>query len=252
MDIAQRARSFPIVFSTLLIGLSPLIPVPVVDDLITAAFCRWRVKYFAERYGLVLKKEEIKLLADEQQIGCLAGFASRTFGYMVKELWQNALPFLEVGRALSLLSLTYYYGVLLDYAFAEGLYKAGDLAEAKRLREDIYAVRRGANFRQLRIFFKASGSGIWKLGARFIADISERYFKNILVAFQKNWRKLIRRQAKFTEEADQAAAQVDEAAGTWAERYKLLFQEFYNSIAKIPDKELEELCLALRAKIVSR
>ena len=249
MNIAQHARSFPIVFSTLLIGLSPLIPVPVVDDLLTASFCRWRVKSFAARHGLILNKEEIKILADEQQVGCFAGFTLRTFGYLFKEFWQNLLPFLEAGRAVNLLSRTYYYGVLLDYAFSEGLYKGGDPAEAQRLSHHIHEVRKGVNLRQLKALFRASGTGTRKLSLGFIRDISERYFKNILVTFKKGWRQLRRQKGKFDEEADQAAENLNESAGTWAERYKLLFEEFYNSIAKIPDKELEELCLALRAKM---
>lgn len=249
MDIAQRARSFPIIFSTLLVGLSPLIPVPVVDDLITAALSRWRVKYFATRYGLALTKEEIKILATEQQIGCLAGVANRTFGYILKRIWANALPWLEAGRAADLLARDYYYGILLDYAFAEGLYKAGNLAETQRLNTNIYEVRKGANLRQLQALFKASSKGAKQLALCFIRDVSERYFKNILLAFQKHWRKLIRQKENFSEQADQAAEELSESAATWAEKYKLVFDEFSRGIAKISDKELEDLCLALQAKM---
>lgn len=249
MEIAQRARSFPIIVSTLLIGLSPLIPVPVVDDLITAALCRWRVKYFAERYGLVLKKEEIKTLATEQQIGCLAGVANQTFGYVLKRIWATMLPWLEAGRAADLLARNYYYGVLLDYAFAEGLYKAGDPAEAKRLNNNIYEVRKGANLRQLQSLFKASSKSTRELSLYFIRDVGERYFKNILAAFKKHWRKLSRQKEKFSEEADQATEALNESIPTLFEKYKLVYEEFYLTVAKVPDKELEDLCLALRDKL---
>jgi len=73
MDIIERFRSLPIIFSTLLVGLSPLIPIPVVDDLITAALCRWRVKYLGAQYGLTLTKEEIKTLADLNKAAVWAG-----------------------------------------------------------------------------------------------------------------------------------------------------------------------------------
>ena len=91
MGIVERSRSLPIIFSTLLIGLSPLIPIPIVDDLITAALCRWRVKYLAAQYGMTLSKPEIKLLADLQQPGCLGGLAQRTLGYAVKSFFRNLL-----------------------------------------------------------------------------------------------------------------------------------------------------------------
>ena len=158
MNIAERSRSLPIIFSTLLVGLSPLIPIPVVDDLITAALCRWRVKYLAAQYGLTLTKEEIKTLADLQQVGCLGGVTKRAFGYVLKEIFQNLLIWLEAGRVANLLAQSYYDGVLLDYAFAEGLYKTGNLAEAQRLRKNIILVRQGANFRQLTDLLKSSSS----------------------------------------------------------------------------------------------
>jgi hypothetical protein len=191
MEIAQRARSFPILFSTLIIGLSPLIPVPLVDDIITAALCRWRVKYFATRAGLILSKEEIKILADEQQIGCLAGAAKRTFGFVLREIWENLVPLWEAGRAIDLLSRTYYYGVLLDFAFYDGLYKAGNVAEVERLRKNIFEIRNGANLRQLKALFKASGKGTRDLSVCFVQDVSERYFKSILVTVKKRWRYLL-------------------------------------------------------------
>jgi hypothetical protein len=247
MNTVERSRSLPIIFSTLLVGLSPLIPIPVVDDLVTAALCRWRVKYLAAQYGLTLSKEEVKSLADLQQIGCLSGAFQRVVGYLVKEFFQNLLFWLEAGRVFNLLSLSYYDGVLLDYALAEGLYQPGNPAEAKRLRNNILHVRKDANFRQLRELLKNSSSHSRKLAAQFIRDVYEQYFKNILNIIHKRWRQLLRRQEEFNEQADRNAQDLDRSVLGWVKRYKALFDDFGKAIAEISPKEIETLCLALKA-----
>jgi len=249
MNIVERSRSLPIIFSTLLVGLSPLIPIPVVDDLVTAALCRWRVKYLATQYELTLTKEEIKTLADLQQAGCLGGAIQSTLGYAVRAFFQNLLFWLEAGRVANLLAQSYYDGVLLDHAFAEGLYKTGTPAEAQRLRKNIILVRQGANFRQLTDLLKSSSSHTRKLGAQFIRDVYEQYFKNILNVIHKRWRQLLRRQAEFNEQADQNAKNLNESASSWRERYTPLFNEFSQTIAEVSPKEIERLCLALSAKM---
>ena len=249
MNIVERSRSLPIIFSTLLVGLSPLIPIPVVDDLITAALCRWRVKYLAAQYGLTLTKEEIKTLADLQQTGCLNEVKKRSVGYIVKEILQNMLFWLEAGRVANLLAQSYYDGVLLDYAFAEGLYKTGNPAEAQRLRHNIILVRQGANFRQLTNLLKSSSSHTRNLGNQFIRDVYNQYFKNIPAEINKRWRQLRKRRAEFNEQADQDAKKLNESASSWRERYQPLFNDFSRAITGISPNEIEGLCLALSSKM---
>lgn len=249
MNTVERARSLPIIFSTLLVGLSPLIPVPVVDDLVTAALCRWRVKYLATQYGLTLTREEIKTLADLQQVGCLGGVAERTVGYVVRAFFQNLLFWLEAGRVANLLAQSYYDGVLLDYAFAEQLYQPGNLAEAQRLRKNIILVRYGANFRQLQDLLKHSSSYTKKLATQFIRDVYEQYFRDIPRVLGKRWRQLRKRREELNEQADQDARRLNESAAGWREKYKPLFDEFGRAITEISPKEIERLCLALADKM---
>jgi hypothetical protein len=249
MGIVERSRSLPIVFSTLLIGLSPLIPIPVVDDLITAALCRWRVKYLAEQYGLKLQKKEIQLLADEQGVGCFDIITKRAFGYVLKEIAENMLIWVEAGRAVNLLARTYYYGILLDYAFSEGLYKVGHLSEAKRLHNNIYEVRKGANTRQLKDLLKASSKNAKDLSALFISDVYKQYFKNIPIIVKKYWRQLLKRQDEISEQADQDTKNLNDSAATWKERYKNLFEEFASKLEKIPAEEIENLYRTLQEKM---
>ena len=249
MDIIERSRSLPIIFSTLLVGLSPLIPIPVVDDLITAALCRWRVKYLAAQYGLTLTKEEIKTLADLQQVGCLGGAIQNTLGYAVRAIFQNLLFWLEAGRVANLLAQSYYDGVLLDHAFAGGLYKPGSPAEAQRLRKNIIIVRQGAHFRQLTNLLKSSSTHTRKLATQFIRDVYEQYFKNLPKTIHKRWRQFRKRRAELSEQADQDTKNLNEAAASWKARYAALFNDFSKAIAEISPKEIEGLCLALSARM---
>jgi hypothetical protein len=206
------------------------------------------VKYLAVQYDLALTKEEIKTLADLQQVGCVSGVAQRTFGYAVRAFFQNLLFWLEAGRVANLLAQSYYDGVLLDYAFAEGLYKPGSLAEAERLRKNIILVRYGANFRQLQDLLKHSSSHTKKLANQFIRDVYEQYFKGIPRALHTRWRRLRKRQDEFNEQADQDTRRLNESAVGWRERYKPLFDEFGRAIAQISPKEIERLYLALADK----
>jgi len=167
----------------------------------------------------------------------------------VRAFLQNLLFWLEAGRVANLLAQSYYDGVLLDYAFAEGLYKTGSIAEAQRLRNNIMLVRQGVNFRQLTNLLKSSSSHTRKLAAQFIRDVYEQYFRNIPKAINKRWRQLRKRQAEFNEQADQDAKNLNDTAASWKARYASLFNDFSKAIAEISPKEIESLCLALSAKM---
>lgn len=90
---------------------------------------------------------------------------------MLQEVFQDMLFWLEAGRVANLLAQSYYDGVLLDYAFAEGMYKPGNLAEAQRLRKNISLIRQGVNFRQLSNLLKHRSRHTRKLAVQFIRDI---------------------------------------------------------------------------------
>lgn len=128
-----------------LIGLTPLIPIPVLDDLVKSYFYRNLVKSLASAYGAALSDKEISALAEERGTGCLNGCLFWLIEFGVKRLVRKILFVLEWRRAIDLVTHTYYYGRLLDHAFANGLYTAGDPERAAQLRSAIEQARRGAN-----------------------------------------------------------------------------------------------------------
>lgn len=128
-----------------LVGLTPLIPIPVVDDLVKGFFSRKMVQALAGAHQLTLSAEEIAALAEERGQGCLYGCLFGSIEFLVKRLVRKIIFILEWRRAIDLVTHTYYVGHLLDFAFAKGAYTPGNPAQAIRLRAAIEKTRAGAN-----------------------------------------------------------------------------------------------------------
>ena len=127
-----------------LIGLTPLIPIPILDDLVKSFFYKSLVRTLATRYKLSLNDIEIDILTEDRGRGikgCLIG----TLEYIVKSLIRKLTVVLEWRRAIDLVTHAYYFGYLLDYAFQQGWYTPGDSQQALRLRAAIEMARKNAN-----------------------------------------------------------------------------------------------------------
>lgn len=157
-----------------LTGLTPLIPVPVVDDVVKGYFRRRLVRALAASRGRVLTEAEVAALADERSEGCLRGCAVQAVVYPLKKIFRKVFFFLEWKRAADLTSQTYHFGYLIGSALEAG---AGgptplDTHGAERVGEAVAAVCReapvrpvervvGGTFRQSR---KALGAAAALLG----------------------------------------------------------------------------------------
>jgi hypothetical protein len=98
------------------VGLTPLIPVPVLDDLAKSYFRRRLVRHLAAAHGLTLSAADVDALASEAQGGCLRGCVVQAVVYPLKKIFRKVFYFLEWKRAVDLTSQTYHFGYLLDYA----------------------------------------------------------------------------------------------------------------------------------------
>jgi hypothetical protein len=132
-----------------LIGLTPLIPIPLLDDLVQGFFARSLVHSLAYAAGLSLSDAEIAALAEERR-GCLTGCLLGTVEYLVKRLVRKIIFILEWRRAVDLATHSYYTGRLLAHAFSQGWYEPGDAGRAARLRAAVEAARAGANMSLVR------------------------------------------------------------------------------------------------------
>ena len=126
-----------LVTHAVLVGLTPLIPVPLLDDLVKNYFRRRMVRGLASASGRSLSEKELDALASEAERGCLAGCLVGVLVYPLKSLFRKIFYFLEWKRAVDLASRTYHFGYLVDYALrprANGA-TALDLYGAKAVNE---------------------------------------------------------------------------------------------------------------------
>jgi len=120
-----------------LVGLTPLIPVPLLDDLVKNYFRRRMVRGLAASAGRTLDEKELDALASEKERGCLTGCLFAALVYPLKAIFRKVFYFLEWKRAVDLSSRTYHYGYLVAYALRPGANGASalDLHGAKAVNE---------------------------------------------------------------------------------------------------------------------
>jgi len=99
-----------------LAGLTPLIPVPVLDDLAKGYFRRRLARSQAAARGRALAPEELDALTAERAGGCLGGCLGTALVYPLKKIFRKVFYFLEWKRAVDLTSRTYHFGYLVGYA----------------------------------------------------------------------------------------------------------------------------------------
>ena len=104
-----------IITHAVLAGLTPLIPIPFVDDMVKTYFQRRLVRNLIASQGQSLSEQEIKTLADDRG-GCFAGCIGSIVLYPAKKIFRKIFFFLEWKRAVDIVGHLYYHGYLLDYA----------------------------------------------------------------------------------------------------------------------------------------
>jgi hypothetical protein len=126
-----------LVTHAVLVGLTPLIPVPLLDDLVKNYFRRRMVRSLAASAGRTLDEKELDALASERERGCLTGCLFAVLVYPVKAIFRKVFYFLEIKRAVDLASRTYHFGYVISYAMRprEGGASALDLYGAKAVNE---------------------------------------------------------------------------------------------------------------------
>lgn len=112
----ERRGQTGLVTYAVLTGLTPLIPVPVLDDVVKNYFRRRLVRAQAAGRGRALSDEEVAALAEEPGGGCLRGCAVQAVVYPAQKIFRKVFYFLEWKRAVDLTSQTYHFGYLVGYA----------------------------------------------------------------------------------------------------------------------------------------
>ncbi|MDO9022069.1 MAG: hypothetical protein Q8S73_40505 [Deltaproteobacteria bacterium] len=101
-----------------LVGLTPLIPIPLLDDAVKAAIERRLVRQLAALHGVSLSDDAVSALANDPGDGLLLGVAKGIVTFPFKLIFRKLFIVAEVKRASDEASLCYHRGLLLDLAFA--------------------------------------------------------------------------------------------------------------------------------------
>lgn len=127
-------------FFGLLASLTPLIPLPFVDDWAAAWVERRQVADAFRRRGLEAQGWHVEVLTwdgEEGRPGCLYGLllAFQLTVYVAKWIFRKLLVFLLIKDCVDRFSTTFQHGYLLHVAFERGLLDARTLAGGERLIE---------------------------------------------------------------------------------------------------------------------
>src|SRR5947209_6482284 len=116
LQTSEAGNQRSLVTHAVLAGLTPLIPIPVVDDLAKNYFRKRLVRRLAAANGLQLGGEELAALTRERERGCVRGCLVTVLVYPLKSVFRKVFYFLEWKRAVDLASRTYHFGYLVNYA----------------------------------------------------------------------------------------------------------------------------------------
>jgi len=115
-------QSSPILLSHAVMGgLTPLIPLPLLDDLFYAQFLRSMANKLAQSHQKTLSSDEIKILTAQKGRGCALGCLGTVLLYPLKKILSKIFFILEWKRAADTIGRTYYFGFLLDGALESDL-----------------------------------------------------------------------------------------------------------------------------------
>jgi hypothetical protein len=140
MSQLSGANQRQIILHAVLAGLTPLIPVPFVDDLVKAYFTRRMVRKLAAAHGQFVNEQDIQTLADDADSGCLLGCLTTAVVYPLKAIFRKIFFFLEWKRAVDIVSHTYYQGFLLDAVLGERWLVPAGVRRAEEVRAAIDSV----------------------------------------------------------------------------------------------------------------
>ncbi|MEW6208990.1 MAG: hypothetical protein AB1631_11530 [Acidobacteriota bacterium] len=116
MATQEGANQKRIITFSVMAGLTPLIPIPLVDDLAGTHFKRRMTRELAASYEQTLTEADVKVLSDDAGSGCLRGCLIEILLYPLKWIFRKIFIFLEWKRAIDIATRAYYQGYLIDYA----------------------------------------------------------------------------------------------------------------------------------------
>lgn len=158
MPSAETIKQTNLITHAVLIGLTPLIPLPILDDLVKDYLKRRLFRALASANGRDLSAEDLRVLSEERSAGCLRGCLAQALIFPLKRIFRKIFFFLEWKRAVDLTSYYLHFGYLLDYALREraNAPAVADMKSAAEVRDAIDAVCREAPIKPIESAVSAS------------------------------------------------------------------------------------------------
>ncbi|MCS6899999.1 MAG: hypothetical protein RMJ98_21340, partial [Myxococcales bacterium] len=106
----------------ILVGMTPLIPLPFLDDIAQSYFEQRMIERLARAHRLSLTPAQIDdLSVQPDPSGCVKGCLLNLLLYPLKKILRKLFFFLEIKRTVDLVATTYAKGYVLDRVLARGL-----------------------------------------------------------------------------------------------------------------------------------
>ena len=118
MPRPEIATSTLLIGHSVLVGLTPLIPVPFLDDRVKAYLERRLAREIAAARGVALSEEDLRVIGGGPDQDLLAEIGRGALLLPVRLLLRKLFLFLNVKRASDAASAAYHRGYLLDVALA--------------------------------------------------------------------------------------------------------------------------------------
>jgi hypothetical protein len=218
----------------ILAGLTPLIPVPVVDDLAKNYFRRRLVRRLAAANGRSLSGRELDALVRERGRGCVRGCLAAVFIYPLKAAFRKVFYFLEWKRAVDLTSRTYHFGYLAGYSLQPRAGGASlvDMCGAASVGEAIGVVCREAPIKPV----EAAVGGAFRQSRRGLSGAANLLARSL---------RLLTGRAR-----DEEVAEAIERVEPEEEReIEPVVSRLQRSIASVPEDHFRALCERLEARL---
>lgn len=226
-----------LVTHAVLVGLTPLIPVPLLDDVVKNYFRRRMVRGLAAASGRDLSDADLDALASEQERGCLTGCLYTVLVYPLKAIFRKVFYFLEIKRAVDLASRTYHFGYVISYALRPRAGGASplDLYGAKAVNEAAQAACLEAPIKPVEA----------AIGGTF------RKSRNVLRGAAALLASSLRR-APGRAQAERVAQAIEEVEPEEERELEPVVTRIQRSIASVPDEHFRDLLARFDARLAGK
>lgn len=219
-----------------LAGLTRLLPVPFLDDVLRDSLLRRMVDGVARRRGHRLSPAELAAVSGVEESGLLRSAARAAMHAPLRWISRKLVFFLAWKRSVDLVSRVYHLGWLLDVAFERGDLPAGDARRARAVRDAIDAACRDVPVTPVERAFREALAG------------SRQAFRRAALLLARAWRRIPRRERG----AAGAAALVEEAVGREDAEMPGVVERLQVALRSVPEAHFEALREALDARLRDR